>query len=162
MANVITCVRIISSLLMLLFPTFSLWFYIFYGISGISDILDGYVARKTNTATEFGAQLDSLADLVFAAVCLIKILPSMEVPVWLWPWIAIIIIIKSSNILSGLVYHRRVLMLHTRASKVTGLLLFLFPVVVLQVPIAYLAIPICTIATFAAVQEGHFIRTNKF
>ena len=31
-----------------------------------------------------------------------------------------------------------------------------FPIV----PLKYLAIPVCAVATFAAVQEGHFIRTD--
>ena len=29
------------------------------------------------------------------------------------------------------------------------------------VPLNYSEIPICSVATFAAVQEGHFIRTGK-
>lgn len=47
------------------------------------------------------------------------------------------------------------------ANIVTGILLFVFPLTLSIVPLEYTGIPICSVATFAAVQEGHFIRTGK-
>ncbi len=47
-----------------------------YIIAGIADMADGAVARRTGTVSEFGSRLDTAADTVFAAVCLIKLLPS--------------------------------------------------------------------------------------
>ena len=46
-------------------------------------------------------------------------------------------------------------------NKVTGVLLFIVPLTLSIVPLIYTGIPICSVATFAAVQEGHFIRTGK-
>jgi CDP-diacylglycerol--glycerol-3-phosphate 3-phosphatidyltransferase len=40
-------------------------------LMGITDQLDGYVARKLNQTTELGGLLDQLGDLVFESVCLI-------------------------------------------------------------------------------------------
>ena len=34
-------------------------------------MLDGFVARKTNTASRFGARLETIADFVLVVVCLI-------------------------------------------------------------------------------------------
>jgi CDP-diacylglycerol--glycerol-3-phosphate 3-phosphatidyltransferase len=46
-------------------------------------------------------------------------------------------------------------------NKVTGTLLFMLPMTLAIVPLIYTGIPICSVATFAAIQEGHFIRTGK-
>ncbi len=55
---------------------------------------DGVVARKTNTVCELGSKLDTVADFVFILVCMIKLLPILNIPLWLWIWIEIIGVIK--------------------------------------------------------------------
>ena len=67
MANIITCCRILCSILLLFVPAFSSTFYILYLVAGFTDMIDGPIARKTNTANEFGSRLDTIADMVFAA-----------------------------------------------------------------------------------------------
>ena len=84
MANAITGLRILMSVVLLLSPVFSPFFYALYLIAGLSDMADGIIARKTNTVSEFGSRFDSIADFVFVAVCLIKILPVMDIPIWLY------------------------------------------------------------------------------
>jgi CDP-diacylglycerol--glycerol-3-phosphate 3-phosphatidyltransferase len=56
---------------------------------------------------------------------------------------------------------KRYVIMHTDMNKVTGILLFILPLTLSIVPLIYTGIPICSVATFAAVQEGHFIRTGK-
>jgi CDP-diacylglycerol--glycerol-3-phosphate 3-phosphatidyltransferase len=46
-------------------------------------------------------------------------------------------------------------------NKATGAMLFLMPLTIPAVPLKYSAIVVCTVATFAAIQEGHFIRTER-
>ena len=67
---------------------------------------DGAIARRTKSDSELGAILDTVADSVFAAVCFVKILPTMQFPVWLWIWIVIIAIIKIGNIVWGLICNK--------------------------------------------------------
>ena len=55
-ANIVTGCRISGSLLLLCFPAFSVEFYIIYILCGISDMIDGTIARKTNSNSEFGAK----------------------------------------------------------------------------------------------------------
>lgn len=69
MANIITCIRIIFSLLLTLCPPLSVTFYALYIIAGLSDMIDGIVARKTNSVSEFGSQLDTAADFILIVVC---------------------------------------------------------------------------------------------
>ena len=122
---------------------------------------DGIIARKTNTVSEFGSKFDSAADFVFVTVCLIKILPAMDIPTWLYVWTAVIALIKFINIISGYVVQKRFVTVHTAMNKVTGALLFMLPLTLTIVPLKYTGILICIIATFAAVQEGHFMRTGR-
>lgn len=159
-ANIITSFRIAASLAIPFVHVFGIPFWILYGFSGVTDIADGYVARKTRSESRGGAMLDSIADLVFVAVCLFKILPEMRIGrwIWLWLWLAVIILLKLANIAYGLVFKHRLIMPHTFANKLTGGLLFLLPMAIQWIPVTVPAIIVCSVATFAAVQEGRFIK----
>ena len=161
MANLITSCRILFSLLLLFFPALSPGFYGLYLAAGLSDMLDGFVARRTNSASPLGAKLDSMADIVFLAVCLVKLLPVLALPVWLWVWVGLIALLRLVNVVSGFVRRKKLVLLHTRANKLTGALLFLLPLSLGFLNIAYTAAPLCALASFAAIQEGHFIRTGR-
>ena len=159
MANVITGFRIAAGLALLFCPVFSIPFYALYLTAGISDMVDGIVARRTNTASEFGAKLDTAADFVFVTVCLIRLLPVVEIPAWLWVWIGVIAVIKGINVVSGFIIQKRFVAVHTVMNKVTGALLFALPLTVPLVEVGVTAMIVCAIATFAAVQEGCLICT---
>ena len=140
---------------------FSPTFFALYALAGVTDMFDGYVARRTGTESELGSKLDSIADLVLVVVCLAKILPATAVPAWLWIWVAGIVIVKAVNAISGLMVEKHLVMPHTTANKVAGLAVFLVAFAIPLIGITLPAIIACVIATFAAVQEGHFIRTGK-
>ena len=161
MANLITSCRMLLSLLLLFFPALSPGFYGLYLAAGLSDMLDGYVARRTNSASPLGAKLDSMADVVFLSVCLIRLLPVLALPVWLWVWVGLIALLRLVNVVSGFVCRKKLVLLHTRANKLTGALLFLLPLSLGFLNISYTAVPRCALASFAAIQEGHFIRTGR-
>ena len=161
MANVITGLRILVSAVLVFCPVFSQIFYVLYVTCGLSDMVDGIIARKTNSVSEFGSRFDGVADFVFVAVCLIKILPVIDIPVWLYAWTAVIALIKIINILSGYAMQKKYVAVHTTMNKVTGVLLFMLPLTLSIVPFIYTRIPICSVATFAAIQEGYFIRTRR-
>ena len=160
-ANLITGVRILCSIVLLFCQPFSPPFIVLYLIAGITDMTDGAVARRTNTTSELGAKLDTAADFVFVAVCLWKLLPSLAVPLWLWIWIVLIALIKMINITSGYVIQKKYVALHTVMNKVTGILLFILPLTLPVVELKYSAPLVCMVATFAAIQEGHFVRTER-
>ena len=161
MANIITFVRILCSIAILFCPVFSVAFYSLYITAGLTDMIDGWVARKTNTVSAFGAKLDTIADFVFVVVCLVTLLPVMEIPVWLYVWIGTIAFIKIINIVSGYVVQKQFVAIHSVMNKVTGVLLFVLPLTLTFIDLRYSAMVVCLVATFAAVQEGHFIRTSR-
>jgi CDP-diacylglycerol--glycerol-3-phosphate 3-phosphatidyltransferase len=161
MANIITFVRILCSIAILFCPVFSVAFYSLYTTAGLTDMIDGWVARKTNTVSVFGAKLDTVADFVFVIVCLVKLLPIMDIPTWLYVWIGVIALIKIINIVSGYVVQKQFVAIHSWMNKITGVLLFVLPLTFSFVELKYSAAVVCIIATFAAIQEGHFIRTKN-
>ena len=161
MANAITFFRIAAGMALLFCPVFSPAFYAFYIAAGLSDMLDGFAARRTNTVSRFGARLDTMADFVLVVVCLIKLFPILSIPAWLYGWIGIIALIKAVNIISGFAVQKRFAAVHSVMNKATGALLFLLPLTIRVVPLKYSAVVVCAAATFAAIQEGHFIRTGR-
>ena len=161
MANIITGCRILCSILLLFVPAFSSTFYILYLVAGFTDMIDGPIARKTNTANEFGSRLDTIADIVFVAACMIKLLPVLTIPTWLCIWIGVIAIIKVFNIISGYIVQKKLVAKHTVMNKVTGAVLFILPLTLSVVDLKYSGGFICTIAILAAIQEGYLIRNEN-
>ena len=153
-ANILTGCRILGSILLLFFPAFSVAFYILYLFCGFSDMVDGTIAKKTNSTGKFGSQLDTIADLIFVVASMIKLLPEIHLPQWLWIWVGVVAVIKISNIIFGYVSEKKFISLHTVMNKATGLLLFLLPLTISFVDLKYTAVVVCSAATFSAIQEG--------
>ena len=160
-ANAVTGIRILGSILLVFVPIFSVLFYAVYLICGLSDMIDGMIARKTDSASSFGAKLDTVADFLFVAVSLAKLLPYMPIPGWLWLWIAVIALIKVVNMGLGFIQSKSLVSIHSTMNKVTGLLLFLFPLTLGLIELKHSAVVICLIATVSAIQEGYFIATGR-
>ena len=158
MANIITSIRIALSAALLLCPALSPVFYELYIAAGVSDMIDGAVARRTGTVSELGSRLDTIADIIFTAACLIKLLPALDVPVWLYIWTAVIAMIKLFNIATGYIRQKRFIAVHSVMNKVTGGLLFIFPLTLTFIDSKYSAAVVCVIATIAAFYEGYLIQ----
>lgn len=120
-------------------------------------MIDGTVARTTNSTGEFGAKIDTLADIFFTAASSVKLLPIFRIPLWLLRWIILIAIIKLGNIIKGYILRKRFISMHTIMNKITGSLLFLSPLTVSFVELKYSSIVMCSIATFSAIQEWFYI-----
>lgn len=159
-ANIITGCRILGSILLLFFPISSLEFYITYLFCGFSDMIDGSVARKTNSNSSFGAKFDTIADFIFMIVVCYKLLPAIHIPLWEWIWIIVISVIKLSNIIGGLIRTKSLISIHSTLNKVTGFVLFLLPLTMQFIELEYSLFAVCLIATFAAIQEGYYIVTG--
>ena len=160
-ANILTFCRILGSMLLLFFPAFSIGFYGIYIFCGFTDMMDGTIARKTNSVSEFGSQLDTLADLVFVVSSIIVLLPAIHLYLWLWIWGGVIAIIKIANMIWGYIFQRRFLAMHTILNKVTGVLLFLLPLVIFFVELKYVGMVVCAVATISAMQEGYYLTRGR-
>jgi CDP-diacylglycerol--glycerol-3-phosphate 3-phosphatidyltransferase len=135
-------------------------FWVLYVIAGITDMLDGFLARRWGVESDFGARLDSLADFVFVLAVGYRLFPYLKLPTALWIMIGLIAIVKMVNAISSYMIRHKMEFLHTKANKLTGFLLFVGIIAIGQsyfVPVAW---AIACIALFAAIQEGHLIRSK--
>lgn len=126
--NLITILRIIGSLSLLLTPPLSPTFLFIYILCGGSDILDGYLARKYQLSSALGALLDSIADAIMILIVLYLMIPQLQLSTLLKLWLALIVVIRLSSLFIGLYKFHSLAFLHTYGNKLTGFLLFCFPV----------------------------------
>ena len=82
--NYITSIRLFFTIPLIIFleanNTFFVWIIILFG--GITDYLDGYIARKFKLKTKIGAILDPLADKVFVIIPFIWLCKYEVIPFW--------------------------------------------------------------------------------
>ena len=161
LANMVTGLRIVCSVWLLFLPVFSPGFYGLYLVCGMTDMVDGTIARMTGAVSDAGARLDTLADILFAAAASVRMLPQFQLPEWLWTWAAVIAVIKLLNLLRGIWKRKRLPSLHTLGNKITGLCLFLLPLTMQVIDLRYSVPAVCILATASAVQEGYFISRNR-
>ena len=146
---------------LLFIPLSSAWFYILYLFCGLTDMIDGTIARKTGAVSKFGAKLDTVSDFVFMIVCCVKILPIIRIPEFLWVWITLIALIKILNIVAVLIRKKKLISIHSVLNKITGFALFLLPLTLTYVKIVYSIATICVLATIAVTQEICFIAKGQ-
>ena len=100
--NILSALRILGAVCLLLCDPAGASFWVIYALCGISDMLDGYLARKLHAESKAGAVLDSVADICFVVCCAIKLIPVLQIPAWLWVWAGVIVLIKLANQISAL------------------------------------------------------------
>ena len=160
-ANIITSCRLLGSIGLLFCPVYSACFYGLYIFCGLTDMVDGTIARKTGAVSSFGARLDTVADFLFVIASFVKLVPEIRIPVWIWVWAAVIAMGKLVTLVWGFTQMKQMPSLHTVANKATGLCLFLLPLTMSFVELRYTAPVVCAIATMAVIQEGYYTATDN-
>lgn len=129
---------------------------------GLSDVLDGYLARRWGVAGDRGARLDSVADLVFWTAVLCWLLLRTDLLTgWVLLGVGAVAVIRLAS--AGVLRHRTGHGggLHTRANKVAGLLVFAtVPVAMLIGPAVWLLAPVLVVAAIAAIEELTLVATR--
>ena len=85
--NALTLVRIILIPVFVLFyvfqiPDWNLWAAIVFIAASVTDLLDGYLARKWNQITDFGKLMDPMADKLLVLAALLIIQDWNIIPFW--------------------------------------------------------------------------------
>ncbi|WP_342546787.1 CDP-alcohol phosphatidyltransferase family protein [Paenibacillus sp. FSL P2-0089] len=151
--NCITLSRIGLALLLLYLAPLGTGFTLVYLLCGITDMLDGLIARMTGTVSSFGAKLDSVADMTLAGTALYTLYPFLGLTLGLILWIALIAVIRGASILTALRKFSTYGSIHTYGNKLAGLLLFLTPLLLPYVNQAIWTIVVCLVATLSAIEE---------
>ena len=153
--NFITMLRIVGTLCLFFIEPFSITFFIVYSLTGITDVLDGFIARITRTSTELGAKLDSAADLTFYATMVLRIFPALlkKVPGVLWVVAGVIVAIRIASYITAIVKYRCFASLHTYLNKLTGFTVFCTPYFYLTPYMTAFCIVLCVIAFISSAEE---------
>ena len=154
-------IRIVCALFISFLKPFSLLFWILYILGGISDILDGLIARHLKQESEFGAKLDSVADFIFLIGVFVSILPTLILPLWVLVCIIIVAFIRILSYLIGLKKYNTFISLHTYANKLTGLLLFIMPILYVIFDFNVTMIILGMSAIVSALEEIIIVITSK-
>ena len=164
MADTVTTMRMAASLFLLFIPLKSIWFLVIYTFAGLTDVLDGWLARKTGRASEFGARLDSVADLLFYSVLLTRLFPVLYqmLPGVIWYAVSGIVLVRLASYVTAAVKYHRFASLHTWLNKLTGAAVFLLPYVLFDSNIVVYSGAVCIIAFAASAEELaiHLLRTD--
>lgn len=157
--NIITIFRILASLL-IPFAADSLFFPLYF-FAGLTDILDGWLARKMNWTSAFGILLDSIADLIFFIVVVVKIILTIKLPAFVLWGTLVVVIIRCTTYLIGFFRFQQFASLHTDLNKLTGLLLFLAPVILLILPINPFGIVLLLCGILSSIEELLIVSTTQ-
>lgn len=154
-ADVFTFCRIAGTLLLVFLRPLSMDFFKIYALTGMTDVLDGWIARKTKTASDFGARLDSIADLLFYTVMLLRVFPILwtTIPANIWYAVAVILILRILAYGIAAMKYRRFASLHTYLNKVTGGAVFLIPFLLVTEYAAVYCWITCAIAAASTLEE---------
>ncbi|PYG89031.1 CDP-diacylglycerol--glycerol-3-phosphate 3-phosphatidyltransferase [Ruminiclostridium sufflavum DSM 19573] len=151
--NAISLSRILLSIFLFFTEPLSANFYIIYIICGLSDVTDGYIARKTGTLSRLGEKLDTLADMIMAVTLLIILYPVIKPESEMMYWIIVIAAVRVASILAAFVRYKELSGLHTYGNKITGIVLFIFPVLLSFINARVLIYSGCIIASISALEE---------
>ena len=162
-ADIITLTRIIGSIDLLSTKVFTKEFFVIYTYCGISDALDGFVARKLKTESKLGSVLDSISDLIFYSMLFYKIWPTLTqvLPGFFFTIIWTIFGIRVSCYAYVYAKEKKFASEHFKLNKITGLMLFILPYIIKTSFFVYYAALVCFVAFIAAIYEYRFHLTGK-
>lgn len=161
--NFITISRMFLSLMLpFIIHQPELFLFVFL-LCGITDILDGYLARKWGVNNNLGAKLDSIADtmlfliMTYLAIRLLGDRISSFIPI-----ILVIIVVRFFNVIFAYTKYGCFLMVHTLANKATGLCIYGVILIYQIIPRMEFVWIAFTIAFLSAIEETLLHITQKY
>jgi len=125
--NIITSTRFIFALLLVFTVPLSVMFWVFYGLAAATDLIDGPIARKFKSNTNFGAALDTAADYFFLICIMICVFPILEISARSYILIGFVFLLKIISLLYAYIKFKMVVSYHTYFIKFMALFIFTFP-----------------------------------
>ena len=163
--NILSGVRIVLAFLLVPLSESAALFAVTYVLCGITDVADGYVARKYKAATPLGAKLDSLGDFIFWAIVLAILFfrAGIYINNLALTGSLAVIIVRAVNFLLTKIKFKQWGMLHSYGNKAAGLALYIaLPVCILlgDIPLTII-IPVLSIALLSALEEMVILVTSS-
>jgi len=148
--NFLSASRGIAALLMLLpdLPANALWWFYLFG--GVSDLMDGFLARRFGWESAIGEKIDSFSDLLFTVAVLFRLFPQLPLPSWVWWECGLVALLRLWWLCRSLKKNKKLPNAHTLLNRLTGLLLFLLPFTSFLGVFRYVLIPVGLFVLLAA------------
>ena len=160
-AKKITITRIVLSIVLLFLNAFTLPFFVVYIYCGISTILDGYLAKKRKEETAEETKLDRIANIIFIAAAMYKIIPELYIPLLLFIWLGFVVIIKIYNMIITYLDHKKISLPESKLTKLAGIMFFIAPLIVANSDTIIVYVLLCLVATAAALNETKLIKLEE-
>ncbi len=116
-------------------------------------MIDGYIARALHQESASGAKLDSIADFIMALSLIIIVIKNIAIPSWIWLGVIVIATLRLIAYLIGFHKYHTFSSLHTYANKLTGILLFISPIIYYVFGLTFTGILLVLISLLSTIEE---------
>lgn len=160
-ANIISLSRVAGAVALFFFNSLSKAFLAIYVFCGLTDLIDGPIARKLNATSPLGATLDTVGDVATYLALTKVLIIKKSVPGWILAWIL------SAGVVFGIATfiskHRfnKFYLPHTYLGKIFGGAVFVLPIAMQFMPGYVWMSVICSIATVHAFELIYVQSKNK-
>ncbi len=155
--NALSLLRLAAAVALLRLEPLSSGYFVVFTLAGLTDALDGFLARRWGVCSQLGARLDSVGDLFFYGVMLFGAFPvlRLRLPTLCWYGVAVVLLIRAASYITGAVKFKCFTAIHTYGNKATGFLLFLLPYVMLagDVLLCLYAVVVIAVAGLSSLEE---------
>ena len=151
--DILSLSRMVGSVLLLFTTPLSLLFLIVYAYCCVTDVLDGFLARRSGTDDRTGQILDSTADIVLTICLLACLIPFLPWESWMITWIAVIAVIRIVSLGIGVARFGQIALLHTYGNKLSALMRYIAPFILTMVNLGDLMLVLCTITTITSLED---------
>jgi len=163
--NILSISRILVSCALFFLGSYPVLFTVLYLYCGISDIADGFIARRWNAESRIGTKLDSIGDLILYLLITVIFLTSTSLirETWFLWLVLLIFILKIVNVFLTKIRFGEWNIIHTAGYKISGLLIyFMLPVYLLFPQTSpVIGLIIVSFALLATIEETLIILTIK-
>jgi CDP-diacylglycerol--glycerol-3-phosphate 3-phosphatidyltransferase len=132
-------------------PVFVFWIIV---ACGVTDALDGFLARRLHCESDLGARLDSLGDLLFfSALVLYVVRYQMDAIQKYLLGIYAIFLIKTISLVVCTIKNHTTYSLHTYGNKLTGILVVVSICLILLTGKGHFTVVLVAVGVLSALEE---------
>ena len=144
--------RLVLAMVLLLTEPLSLSFMLIVLVCGLTDVLDGLIARRFDARSEYGHIIDSIADITLVVILLYCVITEVNWEGWMVAWIAAIAAVRIIAFVIGSGRYGRPAFVHTYLNKTAGILLFLTPFLLVIVGTPVTVAVVCSVTSVSALE----------